>query len=110
MDLFASRVSTHCSLFFSLGRDDPPLRTDTMAHQWPQGLLYAFPPFGLLPPLLQRIRIEEVRLVLIAPNWPHMVWFSDIPQLQLICQKLDCPSQYRLKKKKKLDCPTGSQM
>lgn len=64
--------STHCSLFFSLGRDNPPLGTDTMSHQWPQGLLYVFPPFGFL-----RIRIEEVWLLLIAPNWPHIVWFSD---------------------------------
>lgn len=80
-DMFASGESTHCSLFFSLGRDNPTLSTDAMSHQWPQGLLYAFPPFDFFLPLLQRIRIEEVRLVLIPPKWPHMVWLSDIPPL-----------------------------
>ncbi len=53
-NLFASRENAHCPLFFSMGRDNPPLGIDAMAHQWPQGLLYAFPPFSLLPPLLQR--------------------------------------------------------
>ena len=80
-DLFASRESTHLTMFFSIGRDSPPLGTDALARRWPQGLLYAFPPFGLLPSLLQRVWEEEVQLVLIAPLWPHMIWFSDIPPL-----------------------------
>lgn len=45
------------------------------------GLLYAFPPFSLLHTLLQRVREEEVRLILVALNWPHMVWFSWITPL-----------------------------
>ncbi|CAL9704266.1 unnamed protein product [Knipowitschia caucasica] len=81
VDLFASRQNAHCPLFFSLGRDNPPLGVDAMSHPWPHGLLYAFPPFGLLPSLLQRVRVEEVRVVLVAPLWPHMTWFSDIPCL-----------------------------
>lgn len=81
VDLFASRESTHCRLFFSLRNDDPPLGWDALAHQWPQDLLYAFPPFTLLPPLLRRIRVDGVRLLLVAPLWPHMPWFSEIPPL-----------------------------
>lgn len=81
VDLFASRENTHCPLFLSLKRDNPPLGADAMAHPWPHDLLYAFPPFSLLPSLWQRVRVEEVRLVLVAPLWPHMTWFSDIPPL-----------------------------
>ena len=80
-NLFASRERTHCPLFFSMRRDDPPLGTDAMAHQWPQGLLYAFPPFVLLHPLLQRDQVEEVSLIPVAPNWPQMTWFSVIAPL-----------------------------
>ena len=43
-DLFALRDNAHCPLLYSVGRDSPPLGTDTMAHQWSQGLLYAFQP------------------------------------------------------------------
>ncbi|KAK0134724.1 hypothetical protein N1851_029612 [Merluccius polli] len=64
-----------------MGRDDPPLGTDAMAHQWQQGLLYAFPPFVLLHLLLQRVQVEEVCLILVAPNWPQMTWFSAIAPL-----------------------------
>lgn len=39
--------------------------------------------YSLLPPLLQRIQIEEVELVLIASNWLHVLWFSDIPHQYL---------------------------
>ena len=81
VDLFASRESTHCPLFFSLRNDDPPMGWDALAHPWPRVLLYAFPPFALLQPLLQRVLVERVRLILVAPRWPHMPWFSAIPPL-----------------------------
>ncbi|XP_073319983.1 uncharacterized protein [Pagrus major] len=80
-DLFASRETAHCPMFYSLGRDNPPLGTDALAHQWPQGLLYAFPPFSLLRHLLWRIRLGDAAVILVAPNWPHMPWFSEIAPL-----------------------------
>ena len=69
-DLFASRELTHCALFFILRKDDP---ADATAHQ------YVFSPFGLLPLLLKRVWVVGQPLVLIAPNWPEMVWFSVDP-------------------------------
>ncbi|XP_029924002.1 uncharacterized protein LOC115371027 [Myripristis murdjan] len=81
VDLFASRESSHCQLFFSLRNDDPPLGWDALAHPWPRVLLYAFPPFALLQPLLRRVQVEHVRVILVAPLWPHMAWFSAIPPL-----------------------------
>lgn len=38
--MFASRESTNCSQFVSLRRDDSPLEINTLAGQWPKGLLY----------------------------------------------------------------------
>ncbi|KAJ8375887.1 hypothetical protein SKAU_G00064670 [Synaphobranchus kaupii] len=61
-------------------RDNPPLGSDALAHQWPLGLLYPFPPFSVLQPLLRRVQMERVRFIL-APLWPHMVWFLAIPPL-----------------------------
>lgn len=81
VDLFASSENAHCPLYYSIERDIPPLGCDAMAHQWPQGLLYAFPPFSLLPNLLQRISQEEIEVILVAPYWPHMTWFSWVTPL-----------------------------
>ena len=44
VDLFASRSNTHCPLFFSMTDRNAPLGMDALAHQWPNTLLYAFPP------------------------------------------------------------------
>ena len=74
------------------GEGRSPLGIDAMAHRWLQGLLYAFPPFVLLHPLLQRVQVEEVSLILVAPNWPQMTWFSAIAPL-LQGQPWELPGQ-----------------
>ncbi len=80
VDLFASRETTHCPLWFSL-RHPAPLGLDAMVQTWPRLRLYAFPPIALLPGVLERVRKEGVSLLLVAPFWPAWVWFSDIMSL-----------------------------
>ncbi len=46
MDLFASGESTHCPQWFSLADTPSPLSQDVPAHNWPNVLLYGFPPIG----------------------------------------------------------------
>lgn len=58
-NLFASRETAHCPMLFSLGRDNPQLGTDALAHQWPQDLLFAIHPFSRLHPLLWRIPLKN---------------------------------------------------
>src|SRR4029434_618424 len=53
--LFTNRENTCCPLWFSLGGDDPPLSIDALGHQWPNLLLYAFPPIPLLQQVLSRV-------------------------------------------------------
>ncbi len=43
-DLSASSDNAYCPLYYSIERDSPSQGSDVMAHQWPLGLLYAFPP------------------------------------------------------------------
>ena len=73
VDLFASKETTHCPLWFaeqveSLGRD-------ALSHEWPDLLLYAFPPIPLIWAVLSRVREMGHRVLLIAPRWPSMPWF-----------------------------------
>ena len=77
-DLFATEENTKSPLFFSLtGR--PTLGLDAFAHQWPRGLLYAFPPLELIPQVLARVRVLGVRLLLVAPAWGS--WRQDVAPL-----------------------------
>lgn len=66
VDLFANHRNTHCPLWFSLVlQDDPPLRVDAFIHApWPRKPLYAFPPLHLIPLLLQRVRLEQLSVIL----------------------------------------------
>ncbi len=77
VDLFASRETLHCPLWFSLTHP-APLGLDAMVQMWPRLRLYAFPPIALLPGFLERLRQDEVCLLLVAPYWPGRTWFADL--------------------------------
>ncbi len=75
VDLFASRESSHCQLYFSL--TEGTLGTDALAHSWPRALCkYAFPPVSLLAQTLCKAREDEEQVLLVAPFWPTRTWFS----------------------------------
>ncbi|XP_062372037.1 uncharacterized protein LOC134059609 [Sardina pilchardus] len=82
VDLFASEESTHCPLWFSWTEESSLLGQDALAHDWPEVLLYAFPPIPLILPTLQRVLQQGHRLLLVAPFWPGRTWF---PLLHKLC-------------------------
>ncbi len=77
VDLFASRESSHCQLYFSL--TEGPLGMDALAHSWPRALCkYAFPPVSLLAQTLCKVREDEEQVLLVAPYWPTQTWFPEL--------------------------------
>ncbi|XP_048017809.1 uncharacterized protein LOC125249543 [Megalobrama amblycephala] len=80
VDLFASKETSHCPLWYSLTHP-APLGLDAMVQTWPRLRLYAFPPIALLPGVLERVRRDGVRLILVAPFWPTRIWFTDLVSL-----------------------------
>ncbi|KAL0165098.1 hypothetical protein M9458_040851, partial [Cirrhinus mrigala] len=71
IDLFASPESSHCQLFYSLGK--APLGGEALAHSWPPGPKYAFPPMSLLAQTLCKIREDEEQ--------PTRTWSPDLISL-----------------------------
>ncbi|KAJ1149391.1 hypothetical protein NDU88_002201 [Pleurodeles waltl] len=78
IDLFATRENVHCPSFCSL--------------QYPvQGALGdTFIPLPLIPRVLRKIRQDRGQVILISPDWPRRVWYSDLLQLSL-CPPLRLP-------------------
>ncbi len=74
VDLFASKDNTHCPTCYSKDRD-------ALAHDWPNLLLYAFPPIALLPQVVRRIREQGHKVLLVAPLWRNQPWLSELTQL-----------------------------
>ncbi|KAL0176639.1 hypothetical protein M9458_028969, partial [Cirrhinus mrigala] len=68
---FASKDNSHCPIYFSKDRD-------ALAHDWPNLLLYAFPPTSLIPQVLKRVREQHHKLLLVAPLWRTQPWFSEL--------------------------------
>ncbi len=73
VDLFASKDNSHCPTYYLKDRD-------ALAHDWPNLLLYAFPPIALLPQVVRRIR-EQGHKVLLVALWRNQPWLSELTQL-----------------------------
>ena len=87
IDLFAARHNSQLSQYFSYRLDPEALAMDALAQSWEGLSLYAFPPFSLIGRILQKMRQEQVKeLVLIAPAWQSQVWYP-----QLLSQLVDFP-------------------
>ncbi len=74
VDLFASKDNSHCPTYYSKDRD-------ALAHDWPNLLLYAFPPIALLPQVVRRVREQGHKVLLVAPLWRNQPWLSELTQL-----------------------------
>ncbi len=74
VDLFASKDNSHCPTYYSKDRD-------ALAHEWPNLLLYAFPPIAMLPQVVRRIREQGHKVLLVAPLWRNQPWLSELTQL-----------------------------
>ncbi|KAI2667306.1 ORF V: Enzymatic polyprotein [Labeo rohita] len=84
-----SRQSTHPgewrlhpeTRFYSLNEAPNSLGRDALAHSWPPGPKYAFPPVSLLAQTLCKIREDEEQVLLVAPYWPTRTWFPELISL-----------------------------
>ncbi len=74
VDLFTSEDNTHCQTYFSKDRD-------ALAHDWPNLLLYAFPPIALIPQVIGQIREQKHRVLLVSQLWRNKQWFSELVRL-----------------------------
>lgn len=81
IDLFASSQNHQVQAFYSLCHKDRPLAVDAFSQPWSQGLLYAFPPFSLIPRVLMKIQRDKAKVILIAPFWPKRSWFPILLQM-----------------------------
>ena len=78
VDLFATRFNHRLPLYVSPVQDYKALAIDALSMDWNHLHAYAFPPFILIPAVLEKIRQHQCWIVLIAPFWPQQQWFSEL--------------------------------
>ena len=84
IDLFATFANRQHVKFVSPYPDPRAEWTDAMSMPWDngRGLLYAFPPFKMVPQVLQKIaQSPGVKVILIAQLQPAASWFPELMNL-----------------------------
>ncbi|XP_050296332.1 uncharacterized protein LOC126736145 [Anthonomus grandis grandis] len=75
IDLFASRINRKCKKFVSWLRDPEAIIVDAFTICWHDLNFYAFPPFSLLPKVLQKIVCDKAEGIVVAPLWISQPWY-----------------------------------
>ena len=112
IDLFASTQNKKCSRYISWFPDPLAFSIDAFTIDWGIYFFYAFPPFILIPNVLQKIKNDNAQGILVVPLWKNQPWYplfcemtiSDIiilgPNKNLLlsaCRKIHHPSSAHLK-------------
>ena len=82
VDLFAKRFNHKLPLYVSPVQDNKALVIDALSMDWNHLHAYVFPPFILIPAVLEKIQQHQCRIVLTAPFWPQQQWFSELLLLE----------------------------
>lgn len=75
IDLFASRLNAKCKKFVSWKRDPEAFAIDAFTISWRNQFFYAFPPFAIIPQVLQKIKLDKACGILVVPLWPSQPWY-----------------------------------
>lgn len=81
VDLFASRVNHQLDRYVSWQPDPGAWQIDAFSLDWSCFSAYIFPPFSLVPRVLQRLGQTGGECTLVAPLWPTQSWFPKLLNL-----------------------------
>ena len=98
LDLFASRLNYQLLRYVSWIPDPNAVGVDAFTLDWGTQYNYAFPPFSLIPQVLQKFEEHQQRraeMVLVAPHWPTQFWFPKLTRL-LVQNPVLLPSQLNI--------------
>ena len=71
VDLFALGKNTKLAIYVSPIREEASWKVDSLVQNWDGLYAYAYPPTSLIRACLNKVRTENVEIVLIAPGWPN---------------------------------------
>lgn len=81
IDLFASARNHKLPTYCAWTRDEGAWTMDSLSMSWEGLVAYAFPPFILIPRVLDQVTRFNCRVLLVAPWWPRRPWFSKLLEL-----------------------------
>jgi len=89
VDLFATRFSRKVDAFVSKEFDPIAIATDAMSIEWRNlGSLYGFPPVHKIQEVLEKVKEERVKMVIIVPDSKKARWLAMIEEMRVEEMKL----------------------
>ena len=83
IDLFASRLNFQLKPFASFRPDPEASHIDAFSLNWGELKFYAFPPFPCIPSCIQKIHQDGAEGIIIAPNWPNQIWYTELLRMSI---------------------------
>ena len=81
VDLFASAFNKQTPRYVSWKPDPLAWAVDAFTISWKNLNFYAFPPFSIVPRVVQKLQQDQATGICILPNWPTQAWFPVMLQL-----------------------------
>ena len=78
IDLFASQDNHQIKRYVSYLPDPNAEFIDAFSVNWNKLNAYVFPPFSIIGRVLQKMKLEEADITLVAPIWTTQTWFPEI--------------------------------
>ncbi len=89
VDLFASRLTTQCPVFFSWQPDPYAAATDAFLQVW----TYANPPWNLVGRVAAQAQAQQASMVLVAPVWWTQPWYPILLEMMVDAPHLIPPQR-----------------
>ena len=84
IDLFASRHNFQVDKYVSFTQDPEAHAIDAFSMSWKNLKFYAFPPFSIILPMLQKIQQEQAQGLCVCPDWPTQSWYPIMTKMLLV--------------------------
>ena len=81
IDLFASRLNHKVPTYCSWHPDPDAVFIDALLMNWGGHFVYGFPPFSIIPLMLQKFVQDQAEGILVVPVWPTKPWFTQCMDL-----------------------------
>ena len=81
IDLFASRLNYKLKPFVAFKPDPEASAINAFGISWSNYSFYAFPPFSILPKVLQKIQSDKATGLLVIPKWPTQSWWPRVMRM-----------------------------
>ncbi len=81
VDWFASERNAQLPRFYSWNPEPTAEGCDAFLFFWGACVGYIYPPFVLIPRILQKITEDKASIVLVHPDWPGALWGPDLRRM-----------------------------